>query len=197
MLSGPATQSQDALPARAGNEKPEAESKLFLNDSGDALTAAEDMDFATMTSGAVDDVNLERAKADYERAQRKVPRWQKLGKAGVLSQVEVEAAVLQLARAREKYEQARVARQRREVEALRARVAAGQVTSDALAAAESAVQTAQAMAAEASAGLQRTELLQAEANASRQRRLYGAGVGSKRQLERAQVKLQQMKAGGN
>lgn len=185
---------QEALPARAANEKPDVEPKLFLNDIGDALTAAEDMDLTTMANGAADDVNVERAKSDYERAQRKLPRWQKLGKAGVLSQVEVEAAVLQLARARAKYEQARVAQQQREVEVLRARVVAGQVTKDALDAAESALQTAQAMAAEAAAGLQRTQLLQAEANASRQRRLYTVGAGTKRQMERAQARLQELKA---
>jgi multidrug resistance efflux pump len=190
VLSGLAAHAQEALPSRATGEKPDAEPKLFLNDLGDALPAAEDLDLTALAN----DSDVERAKADHERAQRKQQRWQKLGKAGVLSQVEVEAAVLQLAHARAKYEQARAAQQQKEVEALRTRVAAGQVTKDALDAAESALQTAQAIAAEAVAGLQRTQLLQAEANLERQRRLAAAGVGAKGMVERAKAKLQQLKA---
>jgi multidrug resistance efflux pump len=193
MLSALAAHAQDALPARAANEKPEAEPKLFLNDLGDALTAAEDMDLATLAKDTASDADVDRAKAEYERAQRKQERWQRLAKSGVLAQVEAEAAVLQAARARVKYERTRVLRQQQEFEALRPRVASGQLTPDALAAAESALKTAQVMAAEADAALRRTQLLQAEINVERQRRLSAAGVSPKRMLQRAQATLEQLK----
>ncbi len=189
MLCAIAAPAEDALPARAVGEKPESEPKLFLNDLPDTLSAAEDLD---LTELATSDADVERAKADYDRAQRKQQRWQRLAKAGVLAQVEAEAASLQAAQALAKYGRARVLNQKQAIEALRPRVASGQLTPDALAAAESALRTAQEMAAESEAALKRTQLLQAEANVERQRRLAAAGIGSKRQLQRAQTTLQQL-----
>lgn len=191
-LASGAASAQEALPARGPGEKPGAEPKLFLDDL-DAVLPGADLSAADLTEAAPP-LDVERAKAEYERAARKQQRWQRLYKSGVVALVEAEAAALQAARARAGYERARATEQQRVVETLRPRVAAGQLTADALAAAESALETAQTMVAEAEAALRRTELLQAEANVDRQRRLAAVGAGSKRMLQRAQATLEQLRA---
>ena len=181
--------SQSDLPQRGRADAPEPEPKLFLRDLADVLPNA---DFEKELAAQKPPVDVERAQAELERAERKQKRWQQLAKTGVLAKVEAESAVLQATRARAKFERARAAAQERELETLRQRAAAGQITPDAVAAAESALRSAQAMAREAAQGLQRTEIMQAQTNLDRQRRLVGAGVGSKNQLKRAEYSLQKL-----
>jgi multidrug resistance efflux pump len=60
--------------------------------------------------------------------------------------------------------------------------------------AESALQTAKQLAEEAEGTAKRTELEFAQNNLERQRKLAAAGLGSKREIERAAAKLEQIKA---
>ncbi|MEA3211442.1 MAG: hypothetical protein QOE70_4499 [Chthoniobacter sp.] len=179
------------LPKRREGDAAEIDEKLFLNDLGDALPRAGRSEDLLAPEPALD---VEAARSDFERAQRKELRWQKLAKAGVLAVVEVETCTLQTARARVKFEVAQAAQKQREFESLRTRASGGQIPADALAAAEAAWKTAQAAAAEANESLQRLQLVQAEANLDRQRRLLAAGAGSRNQLERAKSLLLQLQA---
>ena len=179
------------LPRKQSGETPDAGAALFRSEIGDVLPGQELPIFELLPPEPALDVD--RAKTDLDRAQRKEQRWQKLVKTGVLSRAEAEATVLATARARARYEKARVAAQQRALEELRQRVAGGQLSADTASAAESALKTAQTMAAAAEANLQRTELLLAETNVDRQRRLLTLGVGSKTQLKRAESVLLQIK----
>ncbi len=148
-----------------------------------------DTDFLLAAEPVVD---VDRAKTAYERARSKEQRWQKLCKAGVLSQVEVERVTLQVARSRVSLERARIAQQDAALTELRERK--GGAVADSIGAAESALETARAMLAEAETSLQRTELLFAETNVDRQRRLLKMGAGSKSMLQRAEAVLAKLKA---
>lgn len=188
-LAGGSLWAADELPTKGNAPLSEDDQKLFFDGLKDVLPGSVE----ALELPLEEQVDVERARLDYERALRQQTRWQKLGKAGVLAQVEVERAVLQTARLRVRMEKARVAAQQRALESLRERVKAGQSSPDSVAAAESALTTAQAISAEADSALQRTVLLQAEVNLERQRKLRAAGVGSKRQLERAQAELLRIK----
>jgi multidrug resistance efflux pump len=139
-------------------------------------------------------LDLQKAKAALENAKRKQQRWQQLARRGVLSKVEAESTELQVARATARYEQARVAQQRRELEALRKRAAAGELSAGLVQAAEAALASSTALAAEAAASLKRTQVLLAETNVQRQRQLHAAGLGSRNQLQRAEATLRQLQA---
>ena len=176
-LAGSVLAADNDLPRRQAGEAPDGGAALFPKDIGDVLPGKELPIFKLMPPDPT--IDVERAKTDLDRAQRKEQRWEKLLKTGVLSKVEAESSVLATARARARYETARVADQQRALDGLRQRVAAGQLTADAVKAAESALQTAQTMSAEADAALQRTERLIADANADRQRRLLALGLGQR------------------
>ncbi len=189
-LSRVASGAENDLPRRQPGEQADGEAMLFRHEPGEVLPGKELPIFELPPEPAID---VDRAKTELDRAQRKEQRWQKLLKTGVLSRVEAEACVLATARARARYEKARVAAQQRALDELRKRVAGGQLSADTASAAESALKTAQTMAAAAEANLQRTELLLAETNVDRQRRLLTLGVGSKTQLQRAESVLLQIK----
>jgi multidrug resistance efflux pump len=190
-LGGNGFAAENDLPRRQPGEPAEAGAALLFQDLGDVLPGKELPNLETLAPEP--DLDVERAKAELERAQRKEQRWQKLAKAGVLARVEAETCVLATARARARYEAARVAEQERALGELRQRAAGGQLSADAVASAESALKTAQAMAAEASTAFQRTQLTLAETNVERQRRLLALGAGSKTQLKRAESILSQIK----
>jgi multidrug resistance efflux pump len=187
---------EDDLPKQGKTEAVEAGAPLFRNEAGgDMIPGTNVPDFELLPADPPEPVlDVERAKADYERAQRKQVRWQKLVKAGVLAQVEAENAVVQTAKARVKYEKARVAEQQRALEELREKVKAGQAAVDAVTSAESALATARAMSGEAEQALKQTLLLYAESNVDRQRRLIAMGSGSRSQLRRAEDNLSLLKA---
>jgi multidrug resistance efflux pump len=182
---------ENELPRRQPGEAADGGATLFLNDLSDVLPGKGLPTFELLESEPA--IDVERAKTELDRAQRKEQRWEKLVKAGVLARVEAEACVLATARARARFEAARVADQQRSLDALRQRAASGEASPEVVKSAESALQTAQAMAAEADAALRRTSLLLAEMNVERQRRLLAVGVGSKSQLKRAESTLLQLK----
>jgi multidrug resistance efflux pump len=138
------------------------------------------------------DVN--KAKANADRAQRKAQRWQQLQKSGVLSKVEAERAVLQASRAVYLFQQARVIDLRKQIEALRARVAGGGGGADLLATAEATLRTSEALAVDAEESLHRTDLQFAQNQVDRQRRLAAAGLTSKAQVQKAEATLEEAKA---
>ena len=180
-----ALQGEDLPRKQAGDS---AEETLLFDQFGEFRP---DVDLEAGVLADPPPLDVEKERAAYQRAQAKELRWQKLGKSGVLAQVEVERATLQAARARARYEQARVAQQQAALAKLRD-LSRG-LPSDNIAAAESALQTAQTIAGEAAASLQRTELLLAEANVERQRRLLKLGAGSRHLLERAEAALTQLR----
>jgi multidrug resistance efflux pump len=137
--------------------------------------------------------DAEKAKAAAERAKRKADRWQKLQRAGVVSKVEMEQAIGAANRASVRYQQAHLAKLTTELEALRQRASRGEASADLVQSAEAAFQTAKQLADEAEGLARRTELEFAQNNLERQRKLAAAGLGSKRQVERAAAKLEQMK----
>jgi multidrug resistance efflux pump len=138
------------------------------------------------------DVNKARAEAD--RAQRKAQRWQQLQKSGVLSKVEAERASLQASRAVYRFQQARVNEARKQVESLRDRVAKGGSGADLLVSAEAGLKNSEALAAEAEALLRRTDLQFAQNQLDRQRRLAAAGLAPKSQVQKAQTILEQLQS---
>jgi multidrug resistance efflux pump len=137
--------------------------------------------------------DVAKAKASAERAQRKADRWQKLQKTGVLSKVEAEQAIGAANRASVRYQQARIAQLAADLEALRQRATRGEASADLVQSAESALQTAKQLTEDAEATARKTELEFAQNNLERQRKLAAAGLGTKRQVEQAATKLEQMK----
>lgn len=138
------------------------------------------------------DVN--KAKTDADRAQRKAQRWQQLQKSGVLSKVEAERAQLQANRAVYKFQQSRVAELRKQIESLKARIANGGGGEELLVTAEATLANSESLAAEAEASLQRTDLEFAQNQLDRQRRLAAVGLTPKSQVQKAQTALEQVKA---
>jgi hypothetical protein len=175
----------DDLPKHTPGETPDADSKLMLDDLPD-LTMTEPLADASVP---VSTVSVDQAKLELERARAKQQRWQKLAKAGVLSQVEAESTAIQVARALVKYQAALAAQATAQVAQLQARRAKGEITAEQLAAAEAAQKSTAQLATDAAAGLQRQLRLSAEANLDRQRRLLAVGATTKSQVKRAEEKL--------
>jgi multidrug resistance efflux pump len=141
-----------------------------------------------------DPVAIEKAKTTAERAKRKADRWQKLQKAGIVSKVEMEQAIGAANRATVRYQQARVAQLAADVERLKERAKKGEASSDLVQSAESALQTAKQLAEESESLAKRTELEFAQNNLERQRKLAAAGLGSRRDVEKAAAKVETVKA---
>lgn len=177
---------QDALPQRDDRDPLEFEPQLQLYD------VKPEPGGPTEAWAIPADVN--KAKTDAERAQRKAQRWQQLQKSGVLSKVEAERALLQANRAAHKFQQARVNELRKQVEALRVRIAQGGGGEDLLVTAEDTLKNSETLASEAEASFRRTDLEFAQNQLERQRRLAAAGLTPKSQVQKAQATLEQVKA---
>jgi outer membrane protein TolC len=147
-----------------------------------------------LEAGETSPLDVTRAETNYERARRKEERWQKLQRAGVLSQVEYERAARQVAEAALKLEQARVAHWKTTVEELRARLAKGETSRDLLDTAETSLRNAEHLAADAQAFFKKRQLEIARANLDRQQRLLGLGMGSKAQVQAAETALEKLRA---
>jgi len=185
LVLGAVLHAQD-LPKRDKNQPLEFEPDLLLYDVKPDPNAPKAETWAVPA-------DVEKAKSSAEGAQRKADRWQKLQKAGVVSKVEMEKAIGAANRATVRYQQARIAQLSANLEALKARVSRGEASADLLQSAESALQTAKQLADEAEATARKTELEFAQNNLERQRKLAAAGLGSKRQVENAAAKLDQLK----
>jgi multidrug resistance efflux pump len=172
------------LPTRVPGEVVDAEPRLMLDDLPN-LSPGPDGD-------AIPPVSVERARVELERARSKQQRWQKLARAGVLSQVEAESTALQVARALVKYQAALAEQAAAQVAQLRARRARGEIPAEELAAAEATHQTSAALATAAAAHLQLQQRRSAEANLDRQRRLYALGITSRSQVQRAQSAVEKL-----
>jgi multidrug resistance efflux pump len=177
---------QDPLPQRDDRDPLEFEPQLQLYDVKPEKGGP--------TEAWAIPADVGKAKAAADRAQRKAQRWQQLQKAGVLSKVEAERAMLQANRAVHQFQQARVAELRKQVESLRARVARDGTGTDLLETAEATLKNSESLAAESEAAFRRTDLQFAENQLERQRRLAAAGLTSKSQVQKAQTTLEQIKA---
>lgn len=178
----------DDLPKHTAGETPDLEPRLMLDDLPDLNR----FDAATELADALPVVNVERAKAELARARAQQQRWQKLAKAGILSQVEAESTAIQVARAVVKYQTALATQSTAQVAQLRAQRAKGESSAEALATAEASQQSAAALASDAAVQFQRQLRLAAEANLDRQRRLFALGATTKSQVKRAEEKLTAM-----
>jgi hypothetical protein len=185
VLAGGSLHAADDLPKHAPGEVPDNEPKLMLDDLPD-LTQNEP---APEMAGILSAVNVEQAKQELDRARTKQQRWQKLAKAGVLSQVEAESTAIQVARAVVKYQSALAAQAAVELTKARGQFAERKISAEMLDAAEATQRTSAALAADAATGLQRQLRLAAEADLDRQRRLYALGATTKTQVKRAEEKL--------
>ncbi len=120
-------------------------------------------------------LSVDQAKTRLDQAHRKQERWEKLARQGVLSRVEAERCVIEVATAQLAYERACYA------EALS--------TGDPAAAEACKIRTT---AAEAE--LRQTRLSQAQTNLGRFRRLYAERLVTKSQMERAETLVKNLEA---
>ena len=183
-LGGTALGAPEELPQRAAGERAEAEPGLMLDDLPN-LTPEDVVD-------APPPGNVELARVELARARSKQQRWQKLARAGVLSRVEAESAVLQVARALMNYQTALAAQSATHVAQLRAARERGASSAEELAAAEAVQQTSAALAADATADWQRQLRQNAAAHLDRQRRLRALGLTSPAQLRRAAAAVEKL-----
>lgn len=143
------------------------------------------LEAAELPAGPVSQAELEKARAERDRAKAKSARWVRLQKSGVLSKVEAERAQRQASQANLRYEQKHVAQLRQQLEDLRARPASPEL----IATAEAALQTAQTLAEQAEETWKKLEVALAETNVARRRALTNSGLGSKAELRRAESDL--------
>lgn len=137
--------------------------------------------------------DVAKAGASAERAKLKAARWEALQKKGIVSKVELEQAVSAANRASVRYQQARVAQLSAALNALKERASRGEASADLVQSAETALQTAKQLAEAAEATARKIEVEFAQNNIERQRKLAAVGLGSKRQIQRAETKLEQLK----
>ena len=191
LLLGGLLHAQD-LPKRDPNQPLEFEPNLQLYDVKPDPKAPGN---GKVEPWATPDVpaDVEKSKSAAERARRKAERWQKLQKSGVLSKVEAEQAIGAANRASVRYQQARIAQLTAELEALKQRASRGEASADLVQSAESALETAKRLAEEAEGTAKQTEVEFAQNNLEREHKMAAAGIGSKRQVERAAAKLEQLK----
>ena len=143
------------------------------------------LEAAELPAGPVSQAELERARAERDRAKAKSARWVRLQKSGVLSKVEAERAQRQASQASMRFEQKHVVQLRQQLEELRARPASPEL----IASAEAALLTAQTLAAQAEEAWKKLEVALAETNVARRRALTKSGLGSKAELRRAESDL--------
>ena len=143
------------------------------------------LEAAELPAGPVSEAELERARAERDRAKAKSVRWVRLQKSGVLSKVEAERAQRQASQASLRYEQKHVAQLRQQLDELRTRAASPEL----IVSGEAALQTAQTLATEAEVAWKKLEVALAETNVARRRSLTKSGLGSKAELRRAEGEL--------
>lgn len=190
--------SAQELPTKSGPEDLEAEAKRLMDDL--PILDKEE----AIIKGEIDqpdpneDPNsaVERLKAAWERAQAKQKRWEKLARQGVLSRMEAESCVVEVADAFARHEQARVSLLRQQLADIQDRVSRGEADKTLAEAAAASLQSAMEMAAlaEKQAHLSRLEL--ARNNLDRHRKLHAAGLVSRVQLQRAESRVQKLEAAG-
>jgi len=141
--------------------------------------------------------DVARLEIQLERAKRNAAGAERLCKIGVLAKVEVEQRLLKVVRCESDLANARLARAKEEVAALKSRVAVGESIKDELEAAKAALAQLMEAAQNAAAKRERAELDAAEANLRRQQKLLHLGSAQKSDVTRAEQKLAELKAQKN
>ncbi len=175
----------DELPQRDGREPLDFEPSLRLTDVKPAA-GGKTVPWETPLP------DLDRARAEAERAQRTAERWNQLQRKGVVSKVEAERAGLKAVRATLRYQQAHVAAQRTHLASFKERAARNEVSLALLATAQNDLVRSEGLLAEAEALAQRTDLEFAQNQLERQRKLVAAGIGSKSLLQKAKSELERV-----
>jgi len=171
------------LPAKPATEDMAGDATKLLDDLP-ALTDPGD----TADGGPV--ISVKQAKTRLEQAQKKMQRWEKLFKDGVLSRAEVERSTVAVAEALARYEHANVAEIQRQLAEEKQRVAGGATDQGLIASATESLKSAQAAAAKAEAQLLQTKYDLAKINVERQRKLYEMKLISKAGLIEAEALVQ-------
>jgi multidrug resistance efflux pump len=176
-----------APPAQAANprENLEEEATKLLNDLPtltDPGTTAADGPAQT----------VQQARTRLLQTQKKMLRWEKLLKDGVLSQSEVERCTVELAEALARYEHANLDEMRRQLASAQERVAAGSADQTLVDASKASINSAQASASRADAQLFQTKYDLAKINLERQRRLFAEKLISKAALLAAEEMVQRL-----
>ena len=137
-------------------------------------------------------LTLEQAKTRLAQAQRKLQRWEKLLKDGVLSRSEVERCTVELAEALDRYTHANLAELQRELASAKERVAKGTADQAMVDAAAAAIESTQLAVAKADAQLFQTKFDLAKVNLERQRRLFAEKLISRAALQEAEALVQRL-----
>lgn len=130
-------------------------------------------------------LTVEQATARLESARRKLARWEKLARQGVLSRAEAESCAPEVSEALVRYQRACLARAVAELAAVQARGAEPALRENAAA----DVETARQLLAEAEAQALQSKLRLAQATLDRTRRLFAEKLIGRGQVERAQAAL--------
>ena len=149
----------------------------------------------SLTEAAGDAVaRLEKKLQEIKGNTKEVER---LCKAGVLSEVEMEQRLLQVIQCEAELATARLAEAKQKVAELESGIASDENTKIQLASAKAALKQLVEAAEVATAKRNRAELEAAEANLRRQQQLLKLGVGAKSDVDRAEEKLAVLQAQKN
>jgi len=173
------------LPAKTGKDDLATDANKLI----DGLPALANP--GTLTSdGAV--ITVQQAKARLEQAQKKLQRWEKLLKQGVLSKAEVEHCTIEVAEDLAGYEHANVLELQRQLTASQQRPAGAAPDSALVEAAMQSLKSAQEAAAKADVQLLQTKLDLAKINLERQHKLYEMKMISQASLQEAEAQVQKI-----
>jgi len=142
-------------------------------------------------------VGVAELEKKLERAKRSAAGAEQLFKRGILSKVEAESRALRVVRLEADLDKARVEEAKANYAAQQARVETGEVSKETLAEAAHNIEAAKQTADAAAADRERAEIAAAEINLRRQQRLRALGSARASDVNRAEQKLADVKAGRN
>ncbi len=173
------------LPAKAPHDDMAADASHLINDLP-TLSAPPD----TPDDGAP--LSAQDAKTRLGRAQKKMLRFQKLLKDGVVSQMEVERCTIELAEALARYEHSNLTELQRQLTSAQDRVKQGSADQALVDAASTAVESATASTAKADAQMMQTKFDLAKINLARQQKLFSEKLISRVALREAEDLVQRV-----
>lgn len=173
------------LPAKNGKDDLATDATKLLND----LPALTDPG----TSGAEGPIlTVQQAKARLDQAQKKLLRWEKLFKEGVLSKSEVEYCTIEVAEDLARYEHANVTELQRQLASAHQRPAGAAPDPALVETASQSLKSAQEAAAKADVQLLQTKFDLAKINLERQRKLFEMKLISHASVQDAEALVQKI-----
>src|SRR5438093_13264602 len=141
--------------------------------------------------------DLARLEKQLERAKQNGAGAERLYKIGVLAKMEVEQRLLKVIRCESDLANARVARDKDELDEKESHLATGEITRDERESIKTALAQLTEAAEAATTKRERAKLEAAEANLRRQQKFLKLGIGQKSDVTRAEEKLADLKAQNN